>query len=42
MNTEQIIVLIPLKSGQVWNISPYRTRESLLVLIPLKSGQVWN
>ena len=35
-------VLIPLKSGQVWNGAQRRAGYPAEVLIPLKSGQVWN
>ena len=35
-------VLIPLKSGQVWNQQPMEAIMVRAVLIPLKSGQVWN
>ena len=40
MNTKT--VLIPLKSGQVWNWTTSRVSVRGRVLIPLKSGQVWN
>ena len=35
-------VLIPLKSGQVWNQQKRGGESRRNVLIPLKSGQVWN
>ena len=38
----RFIVLIPLKSGQVWNNVFDAIGHPEDVLIPLKSGQVWN